>query len=405
MVGSMTVLALAASSLAASNLAASSLAGAVDAGASLAAAGAPEVGGRAEDAALAEKDPDEYAWKLFLSVSRQAPPGVRGVADRTKPTVRTYDADAPVVWETWGLASGGRMPRVAHLRSPPSELYPLQGEPLPFAELPVEAEGKPIEPILFETIIDPVASEKNADGSRSGNEVRFDPPAYEYLRQQGLYRFEEAIRWAAERRAPNFPANAQVVKAVWARIREQDKPRYHWRTALSAKGKHEVWGLTGLHLMAKDLPTWFWCDFEHVDFEKGAEAPARDRTTRGAHPAHGHDGVREETEGTKWAYYRLRGTQTDFVDADGQPTVVANTQLEHTFQSTSSCLSCHIRAANDPHDAHSGEPSSLKPFLTLDPVTGPVGRPNPGWFKDRKGRSRSTGTDFLWSLVLRTNPR
>ena len=46
------------------------------------------------------------------------------------------------------------------------------------------------------------------------------------------------------------------------------------------------------------------------------------------------DGVRRESVGTKWQFYRLRGTQIDYVDANGKYTLLANTQLERRFQQT-----------------------------------------------------------------------
>ena len=65
-------------------------------------------GGRVEDSARAVNDPHEYAWRLFLALCRQARPGTAGVPDSGRPTIREYDPDQPVVWETWALASGGR---------------------------------------------------------------------------------------------------------------------------------------------------------------------------------------------------------------------------------------------------------------------------------------------------------
>jgi hypothetical protein len=362
-------------------------------------------GGREEDAALARANPDEYAWTLFLALSRQARPDARGEADPLHPDATTYDDDRPVVWETWALNSGGRMPDAPHLKSAASETFPPGGVvPKPWEALgQAEPEGKSIEPILFSEIIDPKGSAHNTHGEHDGNEVRINRPGYAYIVGEGLYDLELLRAQAKAKHAPTFPPGTQVVKAMWVRIKEEDKPRYHWRTALSTTGEKEVWGLTGLHLMTKDLPTWFWADFEHEDFEKGALAPSVDVSTRGAAAAHGKDGVRAGYEQTKWAHYRLRGSQIDYVDAKGKPTVVANTQLERTFQTTSSCISCHVRAANDPLNMHVSQPSSLKPFTSIDPVIGPIGKPTPDWFKDFKGQSRSVSTDFLWGLVLRPN--
>ena len=62
-------------------------------------------GGSPDDVALAANDPDEYAWRLFFYINRPALPGAAGLADPAR-TIRQYDPDQPVVWETWALVSG-----------------------------------------------------------------------------------------------------------------------------------------------------------------------------------------------------------------------------------------------------------------------------------------------------------
>src|SRR5215468_965252 len=65
-----------------------------------------EPGGTPEAARLALTNPHEFAWQLFLYLNRQARAGVAGEVDPTKPSIAQFDADRPVVWETWALASG-----------------------------------------------------------------------------------------------------------------------------------------------------------------------------------------------------------------------------------------------------------------------------------------------------------
>ena len=204
-------------------------------------------GGRDEDAAQARANPDEYAWTLFLALSRQAKPGARGEADPSHADATTYDADQPVIWETWALSSGGRMPDAPHLRSAASETFPPGGvAPKPWAALAqAEPEGKSIEPILFSEIIDPKGSAHNRHGEHDGNEVRVNQAGYGYIVDEQLYDLELLRARAKAKHAPSFPAGTQLVKAMWIRIREEDKPRYHWRTAVSTTGAKEVWGLSG----------------------------------------------------------------------------------------------------------------------------------------------------------------
>jgi hypothetical protein len=70
------------------------------------AASSPEPGGTPDDAALALTKPDEYAWKLFLFINRQAAQDKPGLPDPSKATVQQYDSDKDTIWESWALASG-----------------------------------------------------------------------------------------------------------------------------------------------------------------------------------------------------------------------------------------------------------------------------------------------------------
>jgi hypothetical protein len=212
----------------------------------------------------------------------------------------------------------------------------------------------------------------------------------------------------AERAAAtiNFPLAAQEVKARWIRLNSSnpqhknlDRSRYHWRSVGT-----EIYLLTGFHIITKDLPNWFWCDFEHVDGlttvngDPADEKPSNDPTrNEGVHPA---------TVGTKWQNYRLRGIQIDFTDTFGRPNILANTQIEKGFQQTSSCITCHSRATVGMRSEVPGfpkeRPVSLPVFEGRVPVViGSVGRPQPSWFFDEASRARYIQTDFLWSIPFR----
>ncbi|MEO0470954.1 MAG: hypothetical protein AAF206_15105, partial [Bacteroidota bacterium] len=42
--------------------------------------------------------------------------------------------------------------------------------------------------------------------------------------------------------------------------------------------------------------------------------------------------------------YQLRGTQTEYTDRQGNPTILGNSVLENNMVQTSSCISCHAMA-------------------------------------------------------------
>ena len=132
----------------------------------------------------------------------------------------------------------------------------------------------------------------------------------------------------------------------------------------------------------------------------------RAKRARGEKPAKGDHGIRKETVGTKWETMRLRGTQVDFVDTRGQPTILANSQLEHGFQQTSSCMTCHARATvglrvNRP-DLPKWQVDSLPSELAANPtLRGAVGAPDPDWFRNDRGETLYIQTHFIWSIPFR----
>ena len=107
----------------------------------------------------------------------------------------------------------------------------------------------------------------------------------------------------------------------------------------------------------------------------------------GPAPPHGKDGVRDETAGSKWANYRLKGSQVAFTDARGQPTLLGNAVLEGKDNvPKSSCITCHAMAGID----STGQGKFF---------SSPVGTPASGEFGTSGGRLVQTG--FLYSMPRR----
>jgi hypothetical protein len=238
-----------------------------------------------------------------------------------------------------------------------------------------------------------------------GSEVRINKATYGYIRENKLYNMEEQKKLATSGMLNLvFPPAAKEIKAHWRPIDEADKRRYHWSEVVARNGEKQVWGLTALHISTKDLPNWFWATFEHIDNKKPRLLPNDDRPNEGwqfpsvdrfscAQPPHDCDSVPKNfgIEGTKWENYRLRGTQTDFVRSTGEPTKLANSQIESGHQD-SSCITCHAYAARDASGGLIGR--------RLD-----VGAPNPDWFKDpNTGQRKYMQLDFVFALDRATFP-
>lgn len=378
-------------------------------------------GGTAEDSFLALHHPDRYAWQLFLAISRQADPIYRGKADPRKASLRHYDDDKPVVWETWAMVSGGRM---GPLRNVPntSEVYLDRGaRPVPWTQLP--AVSKSVEPIAVKqlaALMDEFATYPRLIQVRNGTletlqpdapqlqldpklnppnevlEIRMNRAAYEYIAVNNLYSIEGLEQKFREGNRIYFPLGGQEVKAIWTRIEEKDKSRYHWRR-IERAGSKELYGLTDLHIMTHDLPNWFWANFVHVDY---ADNP----TGTSASPAEG--GVYPATKGSKWVYYRLGGTQRSFTDERGKPTLLSGMQLERDFRGSSSCVTCHARATvglrSARPDGPQDRPNVLAVFLTIRPKpVGAIGAPDPAWFLNAQGQTAFIQTDFVYTAPVR----
>jgi hypothetical protein len=243
--------------------------------------------------------------------------------------------------------------------------------------------------------------------AREINETRMNKETYEFVRTTKLFNVEgqESLVDAGQRTI-EFPKTSKEVKAQWREISEADKPRYHWTTLTDQQGQQKIYGLVALHITTKDLPNWFWATFEHVDNKlpssqggrpgnEGWLLPSRDRVACEAAP---FDCEKIPTsfglEGTKWAYYRLRGTQIEFTDSRGNPTLLANSKPEEGFQLTSSCITCHAMATIG---KRKGDRANRLEFFK-DDGSGFVGTPNPAWFESDGAGGKYTQLDFVWSF-------
>ena len=229
------------------------------------------------------------------------------------------------------------------------------------------------------------------------------------MRSEELYNIEGQIaKFASGTVTLSFPAAAKEVKAQWRVITEADKPRYRWVEAQGGQGM-QIYGLTSLHITTKDLPNWLWTTFEHVDNKvvhpgdathpssEGWLLTSVDRFACTDAPFDCGDAPKGiGLEGTHWENYRLRGVQIDFVDSTGRETLLANSQPERFFQTSSSCITCHALASIN----GAGERLEIFSPLGEGPVGIPVGWVNgvPTGFYDANGDQLFKQLDFVWSL-------
>ena len=365
-----------------------------------------------DDAALAIRDPDLFAWRQFIALTWPA-----DVETRTPDATKAHGADGPVMFETWTLSS---------------QLYldggvePVAWDDIPWGDRPIDKDAVPNQIALFRQI-DPVPP---GDGRHQNEEVRLNRPAFDYIRDNGLYSIEGQQRFYYAGTPVDFPTDAIEVKAVWRPIGEADKPRYQWAELKDPdKGTSFLYGLTALHVSSKVLPNWHWSTFEHIDnrfrngvHDEGWLNPSRDSVA--CPPVNLDCGLLPAglgLEGTRWENYRLRGSQVDYVDEFGNPVILANSELETGFQQSASCMSCHGRASIGP-SMNPAAPFEFGPDLKDHPATPPVamrldvfktladgrttshnGPPEPGSFLLPGQAAGGTATylrlDFVYSLL------
>lgn len=332
------------------------------------------------DPEMAINSPDTYAWKLFVALNWPARP--KSCEPDTSKQLGD-SAEGPVVWESWG----SRLELYPRFFANPSD------EPQAWEDICANRVSD--KTLVASSQLQALAALADSSGNTSmftspGNdassaadeEVRLNKHAFRFIRDNKLYRRATLNQLAEERQkrlaaglpAPidtfiQFPVMGKEVKAHWVRLDqrgqerlEQDKKRYHWATR---EKDGAVFGLVALHITTKDLPNWFWATWEHVDAEERLpvewnQIPGNRvfaswivrSVDRLACPEAPYDCNKIPTglglEGTKWENYRLRATQTNFVDSKGKATIVVNSKIESGFdQETSSCMSCHALATAD----------------------------------------------------------
>ncbi|OEO31057.1 hypothetical protein VW23_018390 [Devosia insulae DS-56] len=365
-----------------------------------------------DDPAVALREPDRFAWSLFRALTWPVDLNARE-ADPALP----YGADGPVVFQAWALADavyldgGQKPPAWADMES--QTVLELDGTDGP-RQLALLRDVPPTPP--------------GTEGHQV-DEVRMNRAAFDYIREHGLYSVDGQQRVYYEGRNLAFPPDAIEIKAVWRPIADADRARYHWSEFRdTASGEMLLYGLTALHVMSKVLPRWHWATFEHVDnpfrhgihdegwLNRSRDSLACPTDNLSCNLAPSGIGL----EGTRWKNYRLRGSQIDFTDDFGNPVILANSELETGFQTTASCMSCHVRSTIGPNinaaasfefgpdnAAHplSAPVASRLPVFAVGPdgrITSFHGTPDPAEFvvKGTEGPYPATYSmlDYVWSL-------
>jgi hypothetical protein len=237
-------------------------------------------------------------------------------------------------------------------------------------------------------------------------EVRRNKDTFDYIVNNNLWNQNGLVANFGSGKKIDFPITSVEIKANWKSIEEKDKPNYHWNYTADDK----LVGLVAMHVITKEFPNWFWATWEHVDNDGRCDFigchdsfggdphdvppkwPTKQKYDAGNLTEDLEDLLKEQPDlkYDEWKNYRLKGTQINFVDSAGKPTLLGNSVTEEGFVQTSSCITCHARATINIQGTSGLQFPGSKPDNQSY-----NGAPNPKWFDGLKQ------TDFVWAMGKR----
>lgn len=342
----------------------------------------------------ATQDPDQQAWNLFAMINSPDPDRSSG-----EPSWRHWPEQAQVYPANPDPTNPPQWKDISE-STPKFRGHPGLQRSLKFRE----------NPALF------VAPKETACKAFSDNaeETRINKDTFDYLIANKLWYVEGKKANFRSPQPVNFPTEAREVKANWLKIQDVQAALGHsvnqsdYLTAVDSK--KNTWLLVAFHIVSKETPNWVWATFEHKDnpcYSKYLKAQDSFGLDKKGNVSPSLQEMFKQYSGTKpvpswWSNYRLDGAQVNFTDETGRPIILGNSVTEYGFQTTASCVTCHMRSTTD-----STGQSTKKAHLSIFNDLGQSynGTPDPKWFYASFDPSRVLykPLDFLWSVALCPN--
>lgn len=261
-----------------------------------------------------------------------------------------------------------------------------------------------------------------------GEEVRRNWASFQYIVGNNLFTKAGLAAAAQSNFHVDMPADSIEVKADWVKFKDlktwlknainkdlsdsQIRDLYHVNTVNETSGKTE-YALVAFHFSSKQIKNWIWSDFEH-ELNPGRcddtgchdsfgaqikDVPAKNSRGPNGQDQNGNqdygncvksDAVEQMMKnagiGNQWRHYCLKGTQIDFLNANGSPSLLGNSVIERIAADvsipTSSCITCHAHAAFRKDGSSNAVPA------------GPIGAFDPASINGM------TQNDFIWGIFL-----
>jgi hypothetical protein len=355
------------------------------------------------------QDSDQVGWETFVLVT--APSGVPGSVN--------------VEFETWASDED------LYLTDPPK--WPLGPSPK-VLHPSVLSLSRPSR--LQPSIIGPggCSTPGNANAGKFpssaciGEEVRRNWASFQYIVGNNLFTRAGLAAAAQNNFVVNMPADSIEVKADWVKLPDlkawlkiavgkdlqddQIRSLYHVNTVGGTE-----YALVAFHFSSKQIKNWVWSDFEHelnpgrcddTGCHDSFGAQIKDVAAKNARGPNGEDlngsqdygsciksdavelMMKNAGTGSQWRHYCLKGTQIDFLNADGTASLLGNSVIERIAADvpvpTSSCITCHANAAFRKDGGSNAVPAGTASVGAFDPasITG-------------KGMVQN---DFIWGIFL-----
>lgn len=234
-------------------------------------------------------------------------------------------------------------------------------------------------------------------------QILMNQDTFTYIINNGIYNVNGQQAMAQANKPTNFPASAFELKTSWiwigtdAKIFNQLNGKYYIVNAYYAlvdgsgkpNGLYRVGraALSGMHIISKPVPQWFWTTFQNVNDPTFTQATNKLPIAPPVAQANQKYRGALKSMGSVFANYQLMGTQWQFVDASGKPLLLANSQIETAFQLASSCTTCHAVASYSPTEGYFNivkQQGGGITYYTGNPPTNLMQGYNP--------------LDFVWSL-------
>jgi hypothetical protein len=321
---------------------------------------------------------EELAWNWFIALNNPLTGG------------------APKAWEAWRPSSTVYLPDG---RTPPA--WGQTPAPPPAVIAQAQKDGLNTN-LPFHNLDSDVQSDGLALRDKFNQNVRYqilmNEDTFSYILSNGIYNINGQRAMAQANKPTDFPWTSFELKTSWIwigtdpKIYQQLNGKYYIVNAYYAladgsgkpNGLYKVGraALSGMHIISKPVPQWFWVTFQNVYDAQYTQATNKLPIAPAVKAANQKYQSALKGAGSIFANYQLIGTQWQFVDFAGKPLLLANSQIESAFQLASSCTTCHSTASYSATDGYfnivkqqnggftyyTGQPpvDQLKGYNTLD---------------------------------------